>query len=173
MLEVIEGDSAWASVVEGMTVRSPEQLKDMLEQAGFSNVEVYRKKPSYATIKGTRKWKNAWNGQQNKRMSMQSVIWNALSGKKHKEDPSNWTVTWVFSSRDYWTLFPILGVITCWKSAFIFLAFGRFCPKTVRVLYSKYLIIDLSCDITSSLFSWFSTSCLQRRRSFSLTSSFL
>ena len=55
MLEVIEGDSAWASVVEGMTVRSPEQLKDMLEQAGFSNVEVYRKKPSYATIKGTRK----------------------------------------------------------------------------------------------------------------------
>ena len=55
MLEVIEGDSAWASVVEGMNVRSPEQLKDMLEQAGFSNVEVYRKKPSYATIKGVKK----------------------------------------------------------------------------------------------------------------------
>jgi len=49
---VIESDSAWPSVVEGMTVYSPEQLKDMLEQAGFSDVEVFRKKPSYATIKG-------------------------------------------------------------------------------------------------------------------------
>jgi ubiquinone/menaquinone biosynthesis C-methylase UbiE len=52
MLEVIESDSAWPSVVKGMTVYSPEQLKDMLEQAGFSDVEVFRKKPSYATIKG-------------------------------------------------------------------------------------------------------------------------
>lgn len=52
MLEVIESDSAWPSVVEGMTVYSPEQLKDMLEQAGFSDVEVFRKKPLYATIKG-------------------------------------------------------------------------------------------------------------------------
>ena len=52
MLEVIEGDSMWTNVVEGMTVYQPEQLKDMLEQAGFSDVEVIRKKPSYATIKG-------------------------------------------------------------------------------------------------------------------------
>ena len=52
MLEVIEGDSVWTNVVEGMTVYSPEQLKDMLEQAGFSNVEVFKKKPSYATIRG-------------------------------------------------------------------------------------------------------------------------
>ena len=52
MIEVIEGDSVWANVVEGMTVYPPEQLKNMLEQAGFADVEVYRKKPSYATIKG-------------------------------------------------------------------------------------------------------------------------
>jgi len=52
MLEVIEGDSMWTNVVDGMTVYPPEQLKDMLEQAGFSDVEVFRKKPSYATIKG-------------------------------------------------------------------------------------------------------------------------
>ena len=52
MLEVIEGDSVWTNVVEGMTGYSPEQLKEMLEQAGFSNVEVFRKKPTYATIIG-------------------------------------------------------------------------------------------------------------------------
>ena len=52
MLEVIEGDSKWTDVVEGMIVYPPEQLKDMLEQAGFSDVEVFRRKPSYATIKG-------------------------------------------------------------------------------------------------------------------------
>ena len=55
MLEVIEGASIWTNVVEGMTVYSPEMLKDMLEQAGFGDVEVFRKKPSYATIKGIRK----------------------------------------------------------------------------------------------------------------------
>ena len=55
MLEVIEGDSIWTSVGEGMTVYSPEMLKDMLEQAGFGDVKVFRKKPSYATIKGIRK----------------------------------------------------------------------------------------------------------------------
>ena len=54
MLEVIEGDSIWTNVVEGMTVYSPEMLKDMLEQAGFGDVKVFRKKPSYATIKGIR-----------------------------------------------------------------------------------------------------------------------
>lgn len=52
MVEVIEGDSIWTNVVEGMTAYTPEQLKDMLEQTGFSNVEIFRKKPSYATIKG-------------------------------------------------------------------------------------------------------------------------
>jgi hypothetical protein len=35
-----------------MTVYPPEQLKEMLEQAGFSDVKIFRKKPSYATVKG-------------------------------------------------------------------------------------------------------------------------
>ena len=52
MQEVIEGDSMWTNVVEGMTVYSPEQLKGMLEQAGFVDVEIFKKKPSYATIIG-------------------------------------------------------------------------------------------------------------------------
>ncbi len=51
MLEVVEGDSVWTNVVEGMTVHTPEQIKGMLEQAGFSKVEIFRKKPTYATIK--------------------------------------------------------------------------------------------------------------------------
>lgn len=52
IIEVIDGDSIWTNVVDGMTAYSPEMLKNMLEQAGFSDVEVFRKKPSYATIKG-------------------------------------------------------------------------------------------------------------------------
>ena len=55
MLEVIESNSGWTNVVDGMTVYPPEQLKDMMEQAGFSDVEVFRKKPSYATITGVKK----------------------------------------------------------------------------------------------------------------------
>ena len=55
MIEVIEGDSMWTNVVEGMTVYSPEQLKDILEQEGFINVEIFRKKPTYATIKAKKK----------------------------------------------------------------------------------------------------------------------
>ncbi len=52
MVEVIEGDSVWKNVVEGMTVYSPEQLKEMLDTAGFNDTKVYRTKPSYATILG-------------------------------------------------------------------------------------------------------------------------
>ena len=52
MIEVIEGDSIWTNVVDGMTVYSPEQLKEMLEHEGFNHVEIFRKKPSSATIKG-------------------------------------------------------------------------------------------------------------------------
>lgn len=55
IIEVVDGDSVWTNVVDGMTVYSPEQLKEMLEQAGFGDVEVSKKKPSYATIKGVRK----------------------------------------------------------------------------------------------------------------------
>jgi hypothetical protein len=54
MLEVVETDSKWTNVVEGMVVYPPEKLKSMLENAGFVDTEVHYKKPSYATIIGTK-----------------------------------------------------------------------------------------------------------------------
>jgi hypothetical protein len=54
MLEVVEADSKWTNVVEGMVVYPPEKLKSMLEDAGFVDTEVHYKKPSYATIIGTK-----------------------------------------------------------------------------------------------------------------------
>ena len=50
LLEVASADCAWTRFVDGMTTYSPEQLKAFLEQAGFCDVEIHRKKPSYATI---------------------------------------------------------------------------------------------------------------------------
>ncbi len=55
MLEVIETDSKWTNVVEGMKVYSPEQLKTLLDEAGFVSTEVHRKKPTYATIIGVKR----------------------------------------------------------------------------------------------------------------------
>lgn len=52
IVEVIDTDSMWTNVVEGMTAYTPNQLKVILEEAGFVKVEIYRKKPSYATILG-------------------------------------------------------------------------------------------------------------------------
>ena len=52
MVEVVDGDSMWTNVVEGMTAYSPEELKTMLADAGFIQTEIHRKKPSYATIFG-------------------------------------------------------------------------------------------------------------------------
>ena len=54
MVEVVDSNSMWTNVVEGMTVYSPEELKKMLDDAGFIQTEIYRKKPSYATIIGVR-----------------------------------------------------------------------------------------------------------------------
>ena len=52
MVEVIEGDSMWTNVVEGMTAYSPEQLKKLLDEAGFIDTAIHRKRPSYAAITG-------------------------------------------------------------------------------------------------------------------------
>ena len=52
MVEVIENDSMWTVIVKGMTAYSPEQLKKLLDDAGFIQTEIHRKKPSYATILG-------------------------------------------------------------------------------------------------------------------------
>ena len=54
MVEVIEGDSVWTKVVDGMTAYSPEQLKKLLDEAGFVDTEIHRKKPSYASIIGVK-----------------------------------------------------------------------------------------------------------------------
>ena len=54
MVEVVDTDSKWINVVEGMTAYPPEQLKQFLDDAGFTQTEIHRKKPSYATILGVR-----------------------------------------------------------------------------------------------------------------------
>ena len=52
LVEVVDSDSKWTSVVEGMTAYSPEELKTMLDDAGFTQTEIHRMKPSKATIIG-------------------------------------------------------------------------------------------------------------------------
>ena len=55
MVEVVDGDSMWTNVVEGMTAYSPEELKSMLDEAGFTQTEIHRMKPSNATIIGVKR----------------------------------------------------------------------------------------------------------------------
>jgi len=52
MVEVPDKDSIWTEMVEGMTAYSPEELKQMLDEAGFTGTQVTRRWPSYATILG-------------------------------------------------------------------------------------------------------------------------
>ena len=52
MVEAADADSVWTKVVDGMTAYSPEQLKELLEDAGFTQTEIHRKKPSYAVLFG-------------------------------------------------------------------------------------------------------------------------
>ena len=54
VLEVVDSDSKWTNVVEGMTAYSPEDLKKLLDEAGFTQTEIHRKKPTYATIIGVK-----------------------------------------------------------------------------------------------------------------------
>ena len=54
MVEVVDSDSKWTDLCEGMTAYSPEQLKKMLDEAGFVKTEIHRKKPSNATIIGVK-----------------------------------------------------------------------------------------------------------------------
>ena len=54
LVEVVDSDSKWTSVVEGMTAYSPEDLKKLLDDAGFYQTEIHRKKPTYATIIGVK-----------------------------------------------------------------------------------------------------------------------
>ncbi|MCK8622534.1 hypothetical protein [Prevotella sp. E13-27] len=52
---MVDSDSKWTSVVEGMTAYSPEELKTMLDEAGFVQTEIHRMKPSNATIIGVKR----------------------------------------------------------------------------------------------------------------------
>ena len=52
MVEVVDSDSKWTSIVDGMTAYTPEQLKTLLDDAEFIQTEIHRKKPTYATIMG-------------------------------------------------------------------------------------------------------------------------
>ena len=54
MVEVVDADSKWTNFVEGMTAYTPEQLKSILDEAGFTQTEIHRKKPMYATIIGVK-----------------------------------------------------------------------------------------------------------------------
>ena len=54
LVEVVDSDSKWTSIVDGMTAYSPEELKTMLDDAGFTQTEIHRMKPSNATIIGVK-----------------------------------------------------------------------------------------------------------------------
>lgn len=55
MVEVVDRNSMWTNVVEGMTAYQPIQLQQMLIEAGFTQTEIHLKKPSYATVIGIKK----------------------------------------------------------------------------------------------------------------------
>ncbi len=44
----------WTNVIEGMTAYSTEELKTLLDDAGFIKTEIHRMKPSNATIIGVK-----------------------------------------------------------------------------------------------------------------------
>ena len=54
MVEVVDAGSMWTNVVERMTAYSPDELQEMLDEAGFVETEIHRKKPSYATVIGVK-----------------------------------------------------------------------------------------------------------------------
>ena len=54
LVEVVDSDSKWTRVVEGMTAYSPEDLQKLLDDAGFVQTNIHRKKPTYATIIGVK-----------------------------------------------------------------------------------------------------------------------
>lgn len=54
MVEVVDAGSMWTNVVEGMTAYSPDELQEMLDEAGFVETETHRKKPSNATVIGVK-----------------------------------------------------------------------------------------------------------------------
>ena len=54
IVEDVDVGSKWTNVVEGMTVYPPEQLKQFLDEAGFTRTAIHLKRPSYATVIGVK-----------------------------------------------------------------------------------------------------------------------
>lgn len=52
MVEVVDSNSKWTDLCEGMTAYSPELLKKMLDEAGFVQTEIHLKLVNNATIIG-------------------------------------------------------------------------------------------------------------------------
>ncbi len=53
IVEVVDQNTVWTNVVEGMTVYTPIQIQQFLDKAGFIQTELHQRKPSYAVIIGT------------------------------------------------------------------------------------------------------------------------
>ena len=52
MVEVVDSNSKWTDLCEGMTAYSPEKIKKMLDEAGFVQTETHHKLANNATIIG-------------------------------------------------------------------------------------------------------------------------
>ena len=50
IVEVTAKDSVWTNLVSGMTVYSVDQLKGILEKAGFTEFDIHNKKSSHTVI---------------------------------------------------------------------------------------------------------------------------
>lgn len=50
IVEVTSKDSVWTNLVDGMKAYSSDQLRGMLEKAGFTKFDIYNKKPSHTII---------------------------------------------------------------------------------------------------------------------------
>lgn len=52
MVEVVDSNSKWIDLCEGMTAYSPDKIKKMLDEAGFVQTETHLKQANNATIIG-------------------------------------------------------------------------------------------------------------------------
>ena len=52
MVEVVDSNSKWTDLCEGMTAYSPDKIKKMLDEAGFVQTETHHKLANNATIIG-------------------------------------------------------------------------------------------------------------------------
>ena len=53
-LKLVDVQDDWTMLDVGCGGGSPEDLKKLLDEAGFTHTEIHRKKPTYATIIGVK-----------------------------------------------------------------------------------------------------------------------